>query len=281
MKNLITLYKERDLGELISDSFKLIKEESKNFFPIFIKITWIYILIVLAGNAFTLLNFSDPTKLTNIFAMFGGTIISGVTNIILYAVSFGVVLFYLKAYNENEGNVTYEYVKTNVYKRIWSLLGLGFLIYLIIFVSAFFFLLPAIYFAITFSTCYQIMILEDKTASEAISDSFKLIKDHWWVTFGVLIVITVLFLIISSVFNIPTILYQFISMGTMLRDFGNGIDAYSIFSDPIYVTLNMISILGSTFINVLATFAFAMVYFDLHEIKYKTGISNQIDNIGS
>ncbi|WP_196890026.1 hypothetical protein [Aureivirga sp. CE67] len=269
---MMQLYKYRKLGDIITDSFKFIREESERFFSFYLKIIWIYIAIAIfvefaflySATNYDILSYTEVILIESYLGYFLGFFVN--------IFSAGTVLNYLRLYNENEGKVEYKLLRRGVYKRFWSYIGLSFIIYLIIFVSFFIIVIPAIYFAIVFSMGFPIMIIENKSVTDSIGECFKLIKDNWWVTFGTMIVVFLIIYVLTLSFSVPSIVYNYIKEGAGLYEYGE---------DPLYFALNLLISIASYFLNAILTFMLAFTYFDLHEIKYKTGINRLIEKIGS
>ena len=273
------LYKIRDLGGIISGAFKFIREESENFFSIYFRIIWVYIAIALLSQFFLLqeapLGIEGDGGLET-FGIFRYVIFTMITTVMGYAVNIftaAIVLNYLKCYLEGDRDIRHEKVRKQVYKRFWSYVGLSILTYLIIVISAFILLLPMVYFAIVFALAFPIMILEDISVTDAMGRCFTLIKDEWWNTFGTVLVIGLVFVVLALSFGVPLYIYTFIFEGASLYQI--------IEKDPIHIGLSLLMDVGGYFLNSVFIFMLAFVYFDLHEKKYKTGMNGLIEKIGA
>ena len=73
-------------------------------------------------------------------------------------------------------------------------------------IGLFFFLVLGIYLAISFSLVPAIMILNENNFNDAIKKSMFLIKDYWWFSFGLLIIIYIITIFSGSVFLLPQLL---------------------------------------------------------------------------
>ena len=93
-----------------------------------------------------------------------------------------------------------------------------------------------------------------------------------------MIVLFILMYVLSMVFSIPTVIYSYIKMGIFSGSIN--IADYNVFSDPIYILLNVLSTLFSLFLNLIFIVASAFIYFHLNEKRNFTGTYERISNIG-
>ncbi len=123
------------------------------------------------------------------------------------------------------------------------------------------------------------MVFENKSIGETFSHAFTLIKGEWWNTFGVLIVVWLLLMILGQAFSIPAMIYQFIKLGTVM----GGEDptaVFEIFKDPIYLILNIFSYVFQFVLYSIPLISTVFIYFDLNEQKNFTGTNEKIDSLG-
>jgi hypothetical protein len=71
----------------------------------------------------------------------------------------------------------------------------------LIFASAILFIIPSLIVIIYLAFTYQLVFLRKITYIDAIKYSFKLVKNNWWFTFGISIVLYLLFRSIPSLFS--------------------------------------------------------------------------------
>jgi hypothetical protein len=139
--------------------------------------------------------------------------------------------------------------------------------------------LPGIYFAVVLSLATSILAFENKGIGDSISHCFTLIKGQWWTTFGVLFVVNLLVGILGSVFSIPAFIYQMVKMATSFGE-SDPTAMMSLFNDPIYIALNVLSYIGKFVLSAITLIATVFVYYDLNEQKNLTGTLEKIDSIG-
>jgi len=285
----IEFKKERDLGAIITDTFKFIRENWKPYFGAIIKIVGPFILAGAVIMVFTFGAFSgifseigdsDPDAALGVMgSMFGWIGLLILVAIVIYVMISATSLYFIKSYINNNGIPDFIEIRTNTFKNIWKFVGLGILIFMIVIIGIVLCYAPGIYLGVVLSLATAIMVFEDKSIGDTISHSFTLIKDQWWSTFGVLLVVGLLVSILGSVFSIPTFMYQMIKMGTMVgEDDPTGV--FNLFKDPIYVTLNVISYIGKYILSSVTLIATVFIYFDLNEQKNLTGTIEKIDSLG-
>lgn len=123
-----------------------------------------------------------------------------------------------------------------------------------------------------------LLIFQNKGVSDAISDSFGFIKEHWWETFGILIVVQILIGIVSFFVDLPANMYLGNDMASILQN-NESTELLNIFSDPIYLGLIAVSYLAKFFLYIISTVVTVFIYFDIKEQKNPS--SDIIDQIGA
>jgi len=279
--NFVTFRKERDLVAIITDTFKFIRLEWKPFFsyvlkiaivPILLAITSFFYIFYSSTNVFLELNFENIGTFNNgnLFGESLEIIVAVFLMLIFYLVAYVMVnigsLYYIKSYIENNGQVNFEEIKLKVKEKFWAFVGLGILIGLIVLASMILFFFPAIYTGIVLSLASSILVFENKTVLDTIVDSFNFIIGHWWDTFGISIAIGLLVLVLGYVVEIPAVVYQVIQ-GFSLFGSNDPSQMMSLFSDPVYLVLNILAKLGQILFASITLIATVFIYFDINEQK--------------
>ncbi len=288
MISFIQFKKQRELGEILSDTFAFIRTQFKPFMTTYFKIVAPYLVVLLIALGFYMYSFSTVLDFnsTNYNGVFSGVsmLVSGlvfmVAMILVYAVSQSTVLHYIKSYSDLNGEIDFEGIKSNVYGSLWSFIGLGIIVVLSIMAGFIFCILPGIYLAVPLSLSFSIMVFMDKSVGESYSYGFTLVKDEWWITFATLLVVGIIVGIAGYAFSLPAVIYQYASMGI----FSGEMDATSLtdnFVDPVYLILNMIGTLAQMLLNIISIIAGAFIFFNLNEKKNFTGTYERIQNLGS
>ncbi|SDX86165.1 hypothetical protein SAMN05444411_110129 [Lutibacter oricola] len=287
--SFIQFKRERDLGTIISDTFKFIRENWKEYFLTILKIVGPILAVSLAFIVFYMLAFSnifsDKESIQNNPMGAISTMFSWVAGIIfVYTVLYTLLsmssLYFIKSYIKNNGKPVFAEVKENVFKNIWKFLGLGILVTISVMFGMMLCYAPGIYLAVALSLSTSIMIFEDKNVGDSFSHSFTLIKGQWWNTFGVLIVVWLLIMVLGQVFSVPAFIYQMVQMGTIEND-NDPTAVFSLFKDPIYLTLTIAGYLFQFILYSIPLISAVFIYFDLNEQKNLTGTFERIDNLGN
>lgn len=284
----IEIKKQRELGEILTDTFGFLRIQFKPFFTTFLKIVGPYLAVMLlsqAGYTYFLggqVNFTDTETSITTISLFMQLILSLIyllSIVVVFTMSQATVLYYIKSYSNSNGQPDFEEIKTNVYRSFWSFIGLGIIVGLSIGLGMLFCLIPGIYLYVPLSLTFSILVFTQHDVMDSYSYSFKLIKGEWWITFATLIVIVIIITIASYAFAMPAVLYNLIKEGTTAGTFD--IENFSsLSSDPVYILLNIIASLAQFLLNIISIIAGCLIYFNLNEKKNFTGTYERIKNLG-
>ncbi|TXD52131.1 MULTISPECIES: hypothetical protein [unclassified Polaribacter] len=287
-QNFINFKKQRDLGTMLSDTFKFLNTEWKPFFATILKISIIPILIAICAVVYYTMSsvsfigdISEASNYDSLNLNFSDLVIPTSALLLSYLVAYALItiatLSYIKSYIDHKGLVNYQEIQDATKVKFWPYVGLFFLVSLIILVGSIFCFLPGIYFWVVLSVSFCLVIFQNKGVLESISDSFSFIKEHWWETFGILIVVQLIILAISYVADIPAAFYQTADITTILKD-QDTTELLNAFTDPIYLTLIAFSYFVKFILYILSTIVTVFVFFDIKEQKNPS--SDIIDEIG-
>lgn len=282
MKEHIEFKQQRELGTIISDLFKFVRQEGKDLGLLILKITGPAILVMIVSyiyyvqstlgsfNSILLQQDFSSTIIIPVLLLFGSVLV-------FYALLYCTVFLYIKSYIKNQGNVNSDDVKAGVKHYFWGLVGLNVLVGIIVGVGILFCIAPGIYLGVCLSLSFPILIFEHNDIGAAISNSFKLIKDEWWTTFASLIVIYILYYIVTLIFQLPQLFYYLIKGFTMSNEMsGNPFDIV----DWVSITLDIIAMLAGYLLFTFVLISIALIYFHLNEKKNYTGTIETIDKLG-
>ena len=288
--NFVQFKKERDLGGIITDTFKFLRLEWKPFFTTIFKISIIPILLAIAAIIFFSVSFSDLFSLAlssndgslgdeNLGMFFVSIAFLFLFYLIAYVMVTASAMYYIRSYIENQGVIDYSYINEMTKIKFWSLSGVFILKFFIILVGAFFCFLPSIYFGVVLSLSTSLFVFSDKDPLDAIGQSFTIIKGYWWETFGVIIVVTILVVVLNYISQVPATIYQFIKMGISIES-NDPTELFSLFKDPIYLILLVFSYLVRFFLYTITIISYVFIYFDINERNNATGSIEMIDTLG-
>lgn len=289
--NYIEFKKERDLGAIISDTFKFLRQEWKPFFGAILKTAFLPIILAIVAIVYYMYSF--PSLFSGLddsgFDMYDGVNFGILFISVAFMILFGLIayvimnitaLYYIKSYIENNGTVDFNMIQDRVKDKFWSFAGLFILVGLILFGSVLLCFFPVFYTAVVLSLAAPILVYNNLGATDAISYSFNFIKGHWWNTFGVMIVVGIITSVIGYIFSVPAVIYFFIKVGTVLST--NDPTAFTeSLKDPIYLMLNGISYIGQFILYGVTLISNVFIYFDINEQKNASGAIDKIDSLGN
>jgi hypothetical protein len=285
MKEKVQFKKQRELGSILTDTFKFLRLNGLQLFGLIFRI---------AGPALLILVFAYVYYMQTVFGSisgsgwiangdpFGGGFLIAILVLIVSAVAYytllyGTVLHSIKSYIKNDGTIIKEEVSSGVWADFWSLLGLNILVSIMLVVGFLFCVIPGIYLIAILPLTYSIHVFDKKDVTDSISYSFSLIKGEWWITFATFLVIGIIYYIVLIIFQVPQYIYFFIK----------GIAfAETVSSDPsemfdwVYMALSSIGIIAQYLLQTILVLATAFIYFNLNEKKHFTGTMETIDSIG-
>lgn len=282
MKEVIEFKKQREIGAIITDTFKFVRLEGKTLGLLILKISGPAMLVMIGSYIFYVQStlgdferiFSATSFTSNIIL---SSILLACSYIAFYALLYGAVFGYIKNYIDTNGNVNPEEVTQLARNHFWSYIGLNIIAGLMIGVGILLCVLPGIYLMVCMTLSFPMLMFERKDLGNAISNSFKLIKDEWWITFATVIVVYALYYVIALIFQLPQIIYYLSRMITMINEVSR--NPFEII-DWVSITLDVFSMIAQYFLFALILIAYAFIYFHLNEKKNFTGTLETIDRLG-
>tara|TARA_B100000929_G_C15478911_1_gene410466 strand:+ start:610 stop:1476 length:867 start_codon:yes stop_codon:yes gene_type:complete len=284
-QDYIEFKKQRELGEILSITFKFLRENYKSAGKIFIKLVgpaFILLIAAVSYNAWSTmglsifsaggdLNFSD-------FIISSGLVLLAY---LIYVTSVtGAVYHMVLSYIKNQGKIISSEVASGMKRDFGKILSVTVISYILIIAGTLLFLLPGIYVAIPVSLATAIVVFRRNGAIDSISDSFQLVKDNWWNTFASIFCIGITVYLISLVFQLPAIFYFMIRAFVSASEgsaSGNMEDMFG----PGYIIINAITSLIQYLVYSITPIGVAFVYFNLNEKQNFTGTYETIQNLGN
>lgn len=277
----IQFKKQRELGEIISVTFKFLRENYKALIKSITQVvapTFILLIAALAYYTYTVAG----NPLAAMEGDYGEFLISffilAVTLLLFYASLYGTILHYIKSYIENNGTVDEAEIKTGAQDDLGKLFIVFIISAVIVFTGLILFIIPGIYLMVPLSLVAAVLVFNKMSLGDSISYGFSLVKDHWWTTFFSIVVIWLLVYVIGLVFQLPLIIYTFIKMFAVAQE-GSLADPVA-YSDWIFILLNVLSSVIQYLLSSVFVIALAFIYFNLNEHKNLTGTYETIDKLG-
>tara|TARA_B110000902_G_C14264661_1_gene570968 strand:- start:562 stop:1440 length:879 start_codon:yes stop_codon:yes gene_type:complete len=287
-QNFIDFKQKRDLGAMLSDTFQFLNAEWKPFFGSILKISIIPILIAICAMVYSTM--TSVSFLGDFYQVIDYDIVNLNFSDLILPISIAVIsyltalasitiaaLSYIKSYTAHKGFVNYQEIQNLTKEKFWPYVGLFIIVGIIVFFGMLFCILPGIYFGVVLSLSFCLVIFQNKGVFDAISDSFGFIKEHWWETFGILIVVQLLIAVASFLVDLPASFYQTVDIGSILKD-QDMTALSSAFADPIYLSLIAFSYFVKFILYIVSIVVSVFIYYDIKEQKIPS--SDSINEIG-
>lgn len=273
----IQLKAERSISAIISDSFKFAKSNFEELKSLFVKSLLIpFVIVVLLGGIYAAtapIGFNPDPDLST----FGLTyFLLMVASVVYMVLMVGVVLNYVKAYADNSSEISQPAVIILGRKIALSILGYTIVMVILLVGGLILFVLPGIFLYVPLLIGYVALVIENKSIKAAISRGFQLVKGEWWVTFGTLLGVGIVFGVISFAFQLPVFVYGMmkgLGVAEEVSSSGGGVDI-------IAAVLTMVSGAFTYLLYIVIMIALSLIYYDLDEKKGSTGLLEQIKDLG-
>jgi hypothetical protein len=286
MTTNIELAKPRDFGEIINDTFIFIRQNFKPLLKYFFIFCGFFLVATAATSILTQINMYravnnfnpnsfDATSRFAAFSFLTPTYFLTILFVLLEYISINVmVLSYMTLYKQKQNQVPemdemWGYFKFYFFKILGSSVVMGILLV----VASLFCLIPGIYLYPIMALVLPIMVVENTSFNYAFNHSFRLIKDNWWATFGVLVVVFIILYVATMIIVVPATLF---SAGSLFLHLTKG--------SSVSVTAVIISSIlteASHIFQILTIVATCLCYFNLSESKEGTGLMERINQFGN
>jgi hypothetical protein len=276
----------RDFGEIFNSTFAFIGEEFKPLGKAILFYAMPFLIIasiigVVLGiqqqqlmNSFKLQNSMDFSES---LSLIGQTYKYIFLMMLIYMVGISAlqctIMGYIKLYIEKgKGNFTIEEVWNEVKSRIFPVLGISFICFMLIIVGFIFCIIPGIILAVSLSLILPAYFYEENGFGNAFNRSFQLTGQKWWLTFGLIIVSYILVYMIILLLSIPSMLLGFKTLFAIARH-------AEVHVSTGYYILNSITQLVTYFIVSIPLIILIFNYFSLVELKDRPSLQEKIDQI--
>ncbi len=209
----VILEKKRDFSEVFNASFSFLAQEIKGLLRVIALYAGLPIIVVVIYSAFYTQNvmqsivsvvegMNQPVQ-TSLFMMFVTVLLSALLHIFLS----GLTSAYLAVYFQiGRGGFRIEEVWSLFIRKLGVIIGYSFVAGILAFFGFIFFLIPGIFISVPFSLIVMVAVVEDRGLGSALSRCFQLVKSNWWVTFGILIVASLIISTLGFLFSMPAVM---------------------------------------------------------------------------
>ncbi len=276
----IELQKVRDMGDLITDTFSYIRIHIRSYglSILYFMVPLLLVSSIIVGSSYgniigaalsedPQMAQSEAELISSSLGFFAGLILT------LIAVGMLMVITYnhVRLLSQGKEDIKPGDLISNVFIKIVGLVALNFIYFILVFLASLFFIIPGIYVAIRLSLSTAIYIIEDIDIIEAMKRSWDLVEGHWWLTFGILIVMSIITNIISSVFTVPILIVS-IFMGVAGAEGGSNLSF-------IIGILYSLSLTISTIFTAIPLLTNALHYYNLRERKEGGSLRDRIEQL--
>lgn len=279
----IQFKKQRELGEILSITFKFLRENYKSAGKIFLRLVGpVFILLIAAITYYSWstigLSFLSPDSNATVnFIIPLGVLM--LAYLLYISAMTGTIYHIIQSYINNGGEILGAEVSSGMRNDFGKLLLLTFISWIFIFAGTMLFFIPGVYLLVPMSLVTAILVFRRKGIGDSISESFELIKDNWWMTFASILCIGLIVYVIGIVFQLPAILYYIVRTFTIAQE-GSASDPSEILGVG-FVVINVITSTIQYLVYSITPIAIAFVYFNLNEKQHFTGTYETIQNLGN
>jgi hypothetical protein len=310
---MFQLFKNRDFGDYISDTFQFFKITGKHFMKVFFTINGIPLMIMMVLTYFLFQVYFDFLK-----SAIGAQNIDGVENmmtenfpfIIILAIllflflifmsmlSFTVPVIYLDLYGKNRGNNftvsdVLNALKSNFGKMIIFFIAslfviipimfivfglLMLMVFIIIGIPLLLFAIPTLFSWVALS--YYEYINYNKGYFEALSDGFSKMKSQYFPIVGSLMVMYIIIQVAMTAFSMIPYFFGMVSVFTSLEQNPGSTDGLDTLGVTMIIVM-VISILMSYILNNLMLVNQGLAHYSRRENDENISSQDSIDLIGS
>lgn len=272
---MIQLFQRRDFGAKINATFQYLTYASNSFILSILYIAGPPILLMLVAGGFLFSNvISYASSRANINSLWFMNMLPSVgvivVGLMLSLLAISLTTFaHLKVYDRNAGQpIQVAQVWDEVKEHIGSAIVFNILSTIITFLATLFFVLPGIYVGIALSLGIPILVFENTTLGQTWSRCFQLIRDKWWSTFGLILVMSFISSLLRSLFQLPVLL---------IGAFSDNMATQGV----VAIVTGAISLLGGLLLYSLVYLAIGFQYANLVEQQEGRGMISAIDSIGT
>ncbi|CAN5512195.1 hypothetical protein BH09BAC4_BH09BAC4_30350 [soil metagenome] len=271
---MIQLFEQRDFGNKINATFQYITQNINSF---------ILSIIYIAGPPVLLMIVAGSFLISDVVSLFGSRpsnplwFMNELPAILVIGIGFMLSLLavslttfaHLKVYNRNAGQpIQVSQVWEEAKEHIGPAIVFNILSTIVTIVATMFFILPGIYVGVVLSLGVPVLVFENTNFGQTWNRCFELIRDKWWSTFGLALVMGILAGLLRLVFQIPGLIIGFLASDVATQGL-------------IAIISGAISMLGALLLNSLVYLAIGFQYTNLVERQEGRGMISAIDSIGT
>jgi len=311
MKKIIELKKYRDFDQSIDAGFRLFKELLKPIVLFFWKNNRILVSALLISyflyNYYATLSFDLDAIFKQIAQKQPKSLLNSFVNLIFFILSFIfyirlllTVFGFVKSYSEHNGQIDENEVKEVVSSNFWNYffatlflalvlvlftLAVLFLYFIMIFLGSFigaflgvFLLLGFVLFVVIYAHFYYYILFVEKTdVMEAAGLAIRYIKERFWYVIGVALVLMVINIFFSVLFNYPLMVFL---LGKFILAFDTHEFTISTLGTLVFSLYATVSFAAEAVLRIMLMIGFIITYHSIREARTAEAVYEKIDEIG-
>lgn len=283
---MIQLFQQRDFGNKINATFQYLNQNLGSLALALLYIAGPVALVAAIASGIMQANFlkiaadmsndqdANPMAIFQMMSQFTSptfwlaTLFSLLANIAVILTTYA----HMKVYDQHrETPISVAEVWAEIQPAIGRGIVISILNSIVISVGFVFLFVPGLYLAVVLSLSLAVTIFEKTDFGATWSRCFQLIRDKWWSTFGLILMMILIVILVGLVFAVPTAIILFFTGAKTLADVS-----------VVWLMLaNIINIVGRTILNVVIYTAIGFQYTNLVERQEGRGMAAAIDSIGA
>jgi hypothetical protein len=264
MNENIDLSTPREFGEIISDTFVVIRQNFKPLLKSYFAICGLFLVANILVSALINVNRNDASAFTS--AWFLKMLFSFVNHTVLVL----TVLSYLAIYKD-KGNKPAEVLEVWGYLKYYffRFLMVEIVIFIATIIGFFLCFIPGIYLSVVFTLVAPIMVIENGGIEYSIKKAFKIIKENWWFTLGLALLMGIMVVMLIIILMLPGMILYGSAQWLTGKNLDNAADLIQ------SIVINLCQVLW--FIPVISI---TMIYYTLTEEKEGNSLIDRINRFG-
>lgn len=280
-KPLVVLEKERDFTDVINATFSFISQE----FKLLMTVVLLYAGIPIVLAAIPAAIYSEDS-LSNVIMAFQGQgtpqqpdfgMIFLVNGLMIIAVSImaGIIAAYLALYSEKgQGAFTAGDVWNKFVSKLGTFILFTVVSTLIIIFGVALCLIPGIYLMVPLSMGITAIYVEGTDFGATFDRCFKIVKDNWWITFALILVVGLIVMILGGLFSLPAMMIVLVEGVTA----ATSDDPAEVNSMAVIVT-TVVGTIGQYLLYIISYVSIGVQFFNLKERKDQTSLFKKVSEI--
>ena len=197
-----SFYQRRDVGASISTGFHYIRTHGAALYRPLLFMTMPLVMVgsLLLGSFFHAVGPGRQQASASPWLMVGGYVLLACA----YILSSVIICEFMRWTMLNGGRApSMGPLWKEVRRRFWAYLGISLLTGMMMAVGFVLFVLPLIFLFVTFPFSYPLHAFERASVGDCIGRAFSLVLGRWWLTFGLLVLLFGMSLLLNGAIDVP------------------------------------------------------------------------------